>query len=51
LLHASDGDYRLIVIKDCCADRDDELHDCLMEKLFSRRAEVVSAGEFLEGLG
>lgn len=47
LLHASDEDYRLAVINDCCADNDAELHTNLMDKLFARRATVVTASEFL----
>lgn len=47
LLHASDADYRLIVIKDCCADLDNELQACLLDRLFPSRAAVLSAAEFL----
>lgn len=47
LLEASDADYRLAVIKDCCVDSDAELHGCLIEKVFPRRASVVTASEFL----
>lgn len=47
LLEASDADYRLIVVKDCCADMDPELHTCLVEKVFSRRATMVTAEEFV----
>jgi nicotinamidase-related amidase len=47
LLEASDADYRLVVIKDCCVDGDAELHTNLVDKLFTRRAAVVSADEFL----
>jgi len=50
LLEASDADYRLVVIKDCCVDGDAEVHACLVDKVFSRRAAVVSAGEFLAAL-
>jgi nicotinamidase-related amidase len=50
LLHASDTDYRLIVIKDCCADADPDVHACLLDKIFSRRAAVMSAAEFREEL-
>jgi nicotinamidase-related amidase len=50
LLEASDADYRLIVIEDCCADLDSALHSCLVEKLFPRRATVLTASEFLGGL-
>lgn len=51
LLQAADADYRLLVIKDCCADLDQELHACLTEKLFVRQATVVTAQEFLDALG
>ncbi len=47
VLHAADADYRLVVIKDCCADLDVEVHSCLVEKVFPRQATVVSASEFL----
>jgi nicotinamidase-related amidase len=47
LLEAADSDYRLVVIKDCCADLDPDLHACLINKLFPRQATVVSAEEFL----
>lgn len=43
--HAADADYRLVVIKDCCADFDDEVHQVLTEKVFPRQATVLSAGE------
>jgi nicotinamidase-related amidase len=51
LLEASDADYRLVVIKDCCADLDPEVHACLIDKVFPRRATVVTASEFLADLG
>jgi nicotinamidase-related amidase len=47
VLHAADADYRLIVIKDCCADLDQDLHACLVDKLFPRQAAVLTAAEFL----
>jgi nicotinamidase-related amidase len=47
LLEASDADYRLVVIKDCCVDGDEELHDNLVDKVFVRRASVLTASEFL----
>jgi nicotinamidase-related amidase len=49
LLEASDADYRLVVIQDCCVDGDAELHANLIDKLFKRRGTVVSADEFLAG--
>ena len=48
LLEASDADFRLAVIKDCCADLDPDLHDCLINKFFPSRASVLSAHEFAE---
>jgi nicotinamidase-related amidase len=45
LLHASDADYRLILVKDCCIDLDSEVHACLTEKVFPRRAAVLAADE------
>ncbi len=50
LLEASDADYRLLVVKDCCADQDPEVHACLVEKVFPRRATVLTAGELLNEL-
>ena len=50
LLHASDADYRLFVVKDCCTDRDFEVHACLTEKFFPQRATVFTANELLSSL-
>jgi nicotinamidase-related amidase len=51
LLDASDADYRLAVIGDCCADLDPQLHGCLIERLFPLRGTVFSAEEFIAGRG
>jgi nicotinamidase-related amidase len=48
LLAAVDTDFRLAVIKDCCADRDPDLHDCLVNRFFPTRGTVLSAQEFVE---
>ncbi|KAJ5823846.1 hypothetical protein N7447_006186 [Penicillium robsamsonii] len=45
---AMDMDYRVTVLEDCCMDRDEELHRVLMEKVFARKADVVSAKEWAE---
>ena len=50
LREAADTDYRLVVIKDCCADLDQELHKCLLDKLFPTQADVLTASEFLSSL-
>ena len=48
---AADIDYRIIVLADCCADRDEEVHRVLTEKIFPRQATVVTAEEFHKALG
>lgn len=48
LLEAVDADYRLAVIRDCCADLDSTLHDCLLQRFFPTRAVVLSAEEFID---
>ena len=48
---AADIDYQLIVLSDCCADRDDEVQQVLMEKVLPRQASVVTSQEFLQALG
>lgn len=47
LRHAADADYRCIVVRDCCADRDPDVHACLLEKVFPRQAAVVDSEELL----
>jgi len=51
LLHASDADYRLIVVKDCCTDADPEIHHCLVERVFPRLATVLNAADLIDALG
>lgn len=50
LLAAADRDYRIVVVKDCCADQDEEVHAALLERFFPRRGTVVTAAEFLGSL-
>ncbi len=40
----------LVVVEDGCADRDPEVHQVLMEKVFPRQGTVVSSGEMVEAL-
>jgi len=49
--HAADADYRLVVVEDCCGDRDDDVHRTLMEKVFPRQATVVRSAELVAALG
>ena len=48
---AADIDYKLIVLSDCCADPDDEVHRVLIEKVIPWQAIVVTSTEFLHALG
>jgi nicotinamidase-related amidase len=48
--YAADLDYRLVVVEDCCADQDPEVHNFLTQRIFPRQAEVVSAADILEAL-
>jgi nicotinamidase-related amidase len=47
---AADMDYRMIVVKDCCLDRDDEVHRVLTEKIFPPYATVLTSTEILPAL-
>lgn len=48
LLDAFDDDFRLAVIKDCCADLDVSLNDCLINRFFPTRGAVLTVREFME---
>ncbi len=48
--HAADADYRLIVVADCCADADAEVHRVLVEKVFPRQVTVVDAEKLIDSL-
>ncbi len=50
LLHAADADYRLAVIKDCCLDREPDVHAALIEKFFPRMAAVVDGAAMVEAM-
>ncbi len=43
---AADKDYELTVLSDCCADRDSEVHEILVEKVFPTQAEVATSREW-----
>jgi nicotinamidase-related amidase len=49
--HAADADYRLVVVSDCCADPDPEVHRVLTEKVFARPATVTTAEAVSAALG
>jgi len=48
--YAADLDYRLVVVEDCCADQDPEVHDFLTRRIFPRQAEVVTAADVIQAL-
>ena len=48
--HAADADYRLVVVSDCCADPDPEVHRVLTEKVFARPATVTTADGVIAAL-
>jgi nicotinamidase-related amidase len=50
LLEACDADYRTVIISDCCADSDAELHRALIERLFPLRGEVTTAADFIKAV-
>jgi nicotinamidase-related amidase len=50
LRQAADLDYRLIVLADACADRDEEVHRVLTEKVFPRQALVTTTDEWIASL-
>ena len=43
---AADKDYRLTVLKDGCADADEEVHRVLTNKIFIRQADVMTVEEW-----
>jgi nicotinamidase-related amidase len=40
---AADRDYRLVVLRDLCADADADVHALLMDRVFPRQADVVTS--------
>ncbi|WP_249203984.1 isochorismatase family cysteine hydrolase [Brevibacterium sp. SMBL_HHYL_HB1] len=47
---AADLDFELTVLSDACADRDEEVHRVLTEKVFPKQATVLSVDEWAAGL-
>jgi nicotinamidase-related amidase len=47
---AVDLDYRLIVVRDCCADPDAEAHAMLLDIVIPKQAAVVTTAEFAGAL-
>jgi nicotinamidase-related amidase len=49
LRRAFDLDYRCVVLKDACFDRDEEVHRVLVEKIFPAQATVATVEKFIAG--
>ena len=49
LRQAADMDYGLTVLRDGCADADPEVHRVLLDKVFPRQADVLTADEWILG--
>lgn len=47
-LEAADKDYQLTILADACQDRDEEVHQLLVEKLFPRYATVTTVAEWIK---
>ncbi|KAB8259838.1 Isochorismatase-like protein [Aspergillus pseudonomiae] len=47
---AADLDYQLTVLEDLCLDRDQEVHDVLMNKVIAKQADVLGSDEWLARL-
>jgi nicotinamidase-related amidase len=47
---ASDKDYRIIVLSDCCADNNKEVHQVLLENILPMQAEVTTSAEWLDAI-
>ena len=48
--YAADLDYRLVVVEDCCADQQADIHDFLIQRIFPRQADVVTSGDVVGAL-
>ena len=50
LRHAADLDFEIILVKDGCADPDDEVHRVLTEKVFVRQSTVATCSDVVASL-
>ena len=48
--HAGDLDYRLVVVRDCCADPDARAHTMLLDIIIAKQAAVVTLSELAGAL-
>ena len=48
LREGADMDYGITVLSDCCYDQDEEVQRVLLEKVFPRQAEVMTAEQWIQ---
>jgi nicotinamidase-related amidase len=48
--HAGDLDYRLVVVRDCCADPDAEVHAMMLDIVIAKQAAVITMSELAGAL-
>ena len=48
--YGADSDYQLVVVEDCCADREAQVHDFLIERIFPRQATIASSAGVIQAL-
>jgi nicotinamidase-related amidase len=49
--YASDLDFNLFVVEDCCSDSDVDVHEFLTQRIFPRQAEVIGSEDVIRALG
>jgi nicotinamidase-related amidase len=47
---AADLDYTMNVVSDCCADREPDVHQFLIDRVFQRMAPAIAADEFIAAI-
>jgi nicotinamidase-related amidase len=48
--HASDDDYRLIILEDCCSSMNQEMHDFSMKNILTNLGEISNSDEIVAKL-
>lgn len=48
--YAADADYEVIVVQDCCADRDAGVHAFLVQQVFPRQATVANSEDIIRAI-
>ena len=48
--YGSDADYKLVVVEDCCADPEPDVHNFLMERIFPSQATIASSEDVIKAI-